>query len=158
MPLIEKLEKNLELKSVYMEIPLNYRYTLGLAGERFFRALKNEGKILASKCPECGVWFLPPAIFCERCFSKMEEWKEVGLSCQVKSWTIAHYGLDGKRLIEPVIYAFLAWEGVEGGLIHKLGEVKPEEVHKGMRVKAVLAPKNKRKGLITDIIYFKLEK
>jgi len=158
MALTEKLERNLDLKSVYMEIPIKHRYTLGVGGEKFFRALKDEGKILASRCPECDSWFLPPSIFCEQCFAKMEEWKDVGLSALVVSFTVAHLGLDGKRLKEPVVYALLGWPGVEGGLIHKLGEVKPEEVYVGMKVKAKLAAVKARKGLLTDIIHFAPEK
>lgn len=158
MALIEKLEKNMELKSVYMEIPLQHRYTLGVGGEKFFRALKDNGEILASYCPECEQWFLPPAIFCEKCFSKMEKWKNVGLTGVVVSFTIAHYDLEGKKLDVPQVYALIGWEGIEGGLIHKLGEVKPDEVFIGMQVKAKLAPKKERKGLITDILYFAPEK
>lgn len=158
MALIEKLDRNLDLKSVFMKIPLNHRYTLGVGGEKFFRALKEQDKILASYCPECKLWFLPPAIFCERCFSQMERWKDVGFSAEVKSFTAAHYDLEGRKLGEPELYAFLGWRGIEGGLIHRLGEIKPEKVSIGMKVKAKLAAKKQRKGLITDIIYFIPEK
>jgi len=158
MALIEKLEKNTELKSVYMEIPLSHRYTLGVGAEKFFRALKDDGEILAGKCPECEEWFLPPAIFCEQCFARMEEWKDVGLTGLVTSFTVAHFDLEGKKLPIPQVYALIGWPGVEGGLIHKLGEVKPEEVFIGMKVKARLVGKKDRKGLITDILYFAPEK
>jgi len=154
MSILEKWERNVDLKVVSGEIPVKWRYTLGVAGERFFRALKDEEKIMASYCPECRLWFLPPAIFCERCFSEMKEWKDVGVVAQVKSYTVAHYDLDGKKLDEPLVYAHLCWKGVEGGLIHKLGEVKPEQVKIGLKVKAKFAPKDQRKGLITDILYF----
>ncbi len=154
MPVLDKWERNIDLKVVSGEIPVKWRYTLGAGGERFFRALKEEGKILASYCPGCKLWFLPPAIFCERCFSEMEQWKDVGLIAEVKSYTIAHYSLEGERLAKPEIYAFLVWEGVEGGLIHRLGEIEPKQVKIGMKVRAKLAPKTKRKGLIGDILYF----
>jgi uncharacterized OB-fold protein len=41
------------------------------------------------------------------------------------------------------------------GIMHLLGEVKPEEVKIGMRVKAVWKPAAERQGAITDIAYFK---
>jgi len=39
--------------------------------------------------------------------------------------------------------------------MHKLGEVDPEKVYIGMRVKAVWKPAEERQGAITDILYFK---
>jgi len=40
------------------------------------------------------------------------------------------------------------------GFLHLLGEVKPEEVRIGMRVKAAWVEPRLRKGSITDIKYF----
>lgn len=158
MALIEKLEKNTELKSVYMEVPLQHRYTLGVGAERFFRALRDKGEILASRCPKCEKWFLPPAIFCEQCFARMSELKDVGLEGQLLSFTVAHYGLDGKKLDKPEIYGLIGWDGVEGGLIHRISEVELKDVFIGMKLKAKLLPKKDRKGLITDIMFFVPEK
>ena len=39
--------------------------------------------------------------------------------------------------------------------MHMLGEVDPEDVHVGMKVKAVWKPREERTGAITDILYFK---
>ena len=41
------------------------------------------------------------------------------------------------------------------GILHKLGEVDPEKVYIGMRVKAVWKPEEEREGAITDIKYWK---
>ena len=43
------------------------------------------------------------------------------------------------------------------GIMHVLGEVDPQEVKIGMRVKAVWKPPKERSGAITDIKYFKPE-
>jgi Predicted nucleic-acid-binding protein containing a Zn-ribbon len=51
--------------------------------------------------------------------------------------------------------AFIKMEGVHGGLIHRLGEVEPEEVEIGMVVEAVFRPQEEREGSILDIKYFK---
>jgi uncharacterized OB-fold protein len=37
------------------ELPVTNRYTYGLAGEKFFRTLKDEGRILGTHCPHCDV-------------------------------------------------------------------------------------------------------
>ena len=46
----------------------------------------------------------------------------------------------------------------DGGLVHYLGGVKPEEVYIGMSVEAVFKPKKQRKGSILDIKYFRPKK
>ena len=40
-------------------LPVTNRYTLGLAGERFFRAFKDEGRIYGTYCQECDVTYVP---------------------------------------------------------------------------------------------------
>ena len=34
-------------------LPVTNRYTFGLAGERFFRALQERGQIVGTYCPTC---------------------------------------------------------------------------------------------------------
>ena len=52
------------------DLPVANRYTYGLAGEKFFRALKDEGKILGTYCPHCDQTYVPAAAFCERCLGQ----------------------------------------------------------------------------------------
>ncbi len=51
--------------------------------------------------------------------------------------------------------AFVKLDGSDGGLVHRLGEVSPDEVEIGMTVEAVFKAKGKREGSILDIEYFK---
>jgi hypothetical protein len=56
----------------------------------------------------------------------------------------------------PTIPAVIEMDSANNaGFLHLLGEVKPEEVKLGMRVKAVWVDPAQRKGSITDIKYFK---
>ena len=41
------------------DLPVTSRYTAGLAGERFFRAIKDEGRILGTLCTECDITYVP---------------------------------------------------------------------------------------------------
>jgi uncharacterized OB-fold protein len=66
-----------------------------------------------------------------------------------------HKNLDGSAKVKPVIMAMVRLDGSDGGVVHYLGEVDESEVQFGMKVEAVLKPKNERKGAITDIEYFK---
>jgi len=133
----------------------DYVYTLGVAGERFFKEIKENEKIMGARCKCCNVVYVPPRMYCEKCFEKLEEWIEVGRKGIVHTFTVACIDKDGCCLKEPVIYAVIKFDGAEGGLVHKLGEVKPENVCIGMKVEAVFKPKEQRVGSINDIKYFK---
>jgi hypothetical protein len=135
------------------ELPVTNRYTYGLAGEKFFRTMKDEGKILGTYCPHCDHTYVPAAIFCERCLAKLDEWIDVGTSGEVDTYTVLHVNLDGSSSDVPQIIAFIRFG--DGGLIHRLGEIDPEQVNFGMTVQAVFKPASERIGSILDITYFK---
>jgi uncharacterized OB-fold protein len=62
-----------------------------------------------------------------------------------------------KRIEKPEIPAVIEIDGASPmhGIMHMLGEVEPDKVYIGMRVKAVWKPEESREGSITDILYFK---
>jgi uncharacterized OB-fold protein len=53
----------------------------------------------------------------------------------------------------PEIVVLVSWEGVRGGLIHRLREVTPQEVTIGMAVEPVWA--EERVGAMADISHFR---
>ena len=135
------------------DLPVTNRYTYGLAGEKFFRALKDEGKILGTYCPHCDHTYVPAAAFCERCLGKLDDWLDVGIIGDVVTYTVLNVALDGSPLEKPEIIAFIRFG--DGGLIHHLGKIELEQVEIGLMVEAVLKPASKRTGSILDIMYFK---
>jgi hypothetical protein len=135
------------------ELPVVNRYTYGLAGEKFFRAIKDEAHILGTYCPNCDHTYVPAAIFCERCLAKLDEWVDVGTIGDVVTYTFLNVSLDGSPLEEPEIVAFVRFG--DGGIIHRLDEIELDQVEIGMKVEAVFKPKSKRIGSILDIKYFK---
>jgi len=134
-------------------LPVTSRYTYGLAGERFFRALKDHGTFLGSVCPRCERVYVPAVAFCERCLGSLEEWIDVGTVGEVHTFTVLHVNADGSPKEPAEIIAFVKIR--DGGFVHKLGEVSIEEVFIGMPVEAVLKPAQQREGSISDILYFK---
>jgi uncharacterized OB-fold protein len=133
----------------------DYIYTLGLAGERFFTEIRDSGRIFGARCKRCDVVFVPPRLYCEKCFDKLGDWVNVGTKGVVHTFTVAYVDIRGAKLKESVIYALIKFDGAVGGLVHKLGEVKPSEVRIGMAVEAVFKPQAERKGDINDIKHFK---
>jgi hypothetical protein len=135
------------------EVVVGSRYTYGVAGERFFRALKDEGKILGTRCPDDDVVYVPARLYCEQCMRRLDEWVDVGLRGEVVTYTLLYVDPDGNAREQPELVAFVGLG--DGGLVHRLGEVAPEEISVGMPVEAVLRPARERRGSIDDIAYFR---
>jgi len=136
------------------EIPVQFLYTAGVAGERFFTSLRDQGKLFGTRCPQCKTIFLPPRIFCERCFSGLEDWVEVKGRGRVYSYTVLHRDRKGQPLIKPIIVAMVSFDGVKGSLIHFVAGVEPNKMKIGMEVEAVFKDPSERKGSILDIKEF----
>ncbi len=134
------------------DLPVTNRYTYGLAGEKFYRAIKDQEQILGTYCPKCARTYVPPSIFCERCFSELNEWVDVGIIGELHTFTLLYENMDGSFKEKPQAIGLIKIG--DGGLIHQLGEIHPDEIYIGMRVKAKFKPQKDRIGAITDIEYF----
>lgn len=152
---LDKITDPFHIRHWLGDMEADYIYTLGVAGERFFREIKENGRIMGAKCSRCNIVYVPARMYCEKCFAKLREWVDVGKKGVVHTFTVATVDVDGKKLQKPVIYALVKFEGAYGGLIHKIGETKPEKVKIGMKVEAVFKPSLDRKASINDIKYFK---
>jgi uncharacterized OB-fold protein len=156
MALVERIEKTTDATGWEGQIPLNYRYTAGRAGQRFFTQIRDKGNLLGARCDDCGVTYVPPAIFCEKCFARLEDsFVELPAKGTVHAVTVCHETYDGTRKDEPSLVAMIRIDGTESGLLHWLGGVDAADVEIGMRVEAVFKPKGERKGSVLDIKHFK---
>lgn len=133
-------------------LPVTSRYTYGLAGERFFRALKDEGKIMGSNCPKCDHTYVPGAVFCERCLGELTDWQDMGLIGELHTFTVMHVDVDGNPLETPEGVGFVTFG--DGGIVHRI-QADPDDLIIGMPMEAVLKPKARREGSILDIEYFR---
>ncbi len=157
MTFTEKLQKTTEPKHWLGDMEVDhFCYTAGLAGERFFMALRDQGMILGARCASCQITYVPPRVYCERCFAELGEDSlvDVGLRGRVKSFTVARLSKAGHPLKEPQIFAIIEL-GKGTGFLHKLGGLSPEDVRVGLEVEAVFLPKGQRQGRITDIEHFR---
>lgn len=156
MPL-DPVTKTTEPRAWPGSIPIASTYTVGVAGERFLRALKDEGKFLATHCDRCDVTYAPARLFCERCLTDLDDaWVQVGSQGTIESLTVLHVELDGTRRLEPEIITAVRLDGADTVLIHRLKPEDREQAEIGARVRAVLLPENLREGSILDIEHFTL--
>ena len=129
-------------------LPVPSRYTYGLAGERFFRALKDEGVILGSYCPNCDHTYVPATVFCERCLDELNDWDDMGLEGELHTFTVLFVGYDGEPLETPEVVGLVSFG--DGGIVHRI-DADPDDLFIGMPMRAVLKPAGERVGSILDI-------
>ena len=149
----EHIDRVTDLRAWPGDFPVSHLYTMGVAGERFFREMKDGGRILGTRCAACDYVHLPPSIFCPRCFAALDEWKEVGPQGTVRAVTIAHLDVEGARLDTAETLALVQMDGADDLLLHRIGE--SEGVQIGARVEPVFKQPAERTGSILDVRYFR---
>jgi len=147
-----------EGKILYRHDEMNgqYAWDTGVGIGSYLAALKT-GVILGSHCRTCRKTVVPPRTVCEWCFRPMDSYVPLLDTGTVNTFSLCYVTWDVKRIKEPEIPAVIEIDGASPlhGIMHKLGEVEPDEVQIGMRVQAVWKPEEDREGSITDILYFK---
>ena len=146
-----------ELLRVPIHMKLHYRFPAGAHYDRFFKEMKETGRIMGVRCPECRRVLVPPRPVCGECFARTEEWVQVGPKGTVVAFTSIYFpfidGTTGKPRPIPYGTGLIQLDGAYSAINHILEEGDPGNLYIGMRVEAVL--KEKREGNIGDILYFK---
>lgn len=144
------------------EMRLHYNWGAGDFVGLAFEELRDNGKIYTNKCPQCGRFHLPPRKVCGRCHVEMErrdKWVEVGPKGTVLLFTVTVTPfLDpetGKPRKVPYTVATIQLDGAPVAFEHFLEETDPKKLKVGMRVEAVIKPKEQRRGDLRDILHFR---
>jgi uncharacterized OB-fold protein len=136
------------------KISVPYSWTVGSTLSKFYCELRDNGKILGNRCPDCGTVFVPPKVKCINCYQDLVEWVELPGTGTVDAYTVVRYeepSLHPRK--SPFTYGVIKMDGADTGMVHFLGEVDLDAIKVGMRVEAVL--EDEREGNIFDIKYFR---
>jgi len=155
MAITDKVDKLHHAIAWRGDLPITSRYSAGIAGEKFFRAIKDEGRFMGTHCEACDLVYVPAAMFCERCFAELDEWVEVPNRGHVFTYTVLYRDLDDQPLNPPAVLAYVKLDGTDGGLVHYIGETEKNLIYIGQEVEAVFKPPAVREGSILDIQYFR---
>jgi uncharacterized OB-fold protein len=128
-------------------------YSAGTVGSRFLIELRDKKRIMGTRCPTCNRVYVPARSVCKDCFGQLDEWVEVSDKGTLLTYSVCHQANPVQPVEPPVVYGIVQLDGADTGFVHMLGEVNPEQLRIGMRVRAVF--KEKREGSILDIKYFK---
>jgi uncharacterized protein len=153
--MLERITQPDEIRYWPGDMPVEHRYTPGVAGEVFFTALRDRGVILGSRCERCSYTYVPARLFCERCFAELAVDTEVGPQGALVSFTIAFVGLEGDPLEEPELYGLVRLDGADAVLLHRVLDAGDEPLEIGERVELVVRRPSDRVGSILDIEGFR---
>jgi len=161
-PLSEKDFKDGKILFNFDELRGDFAWDTGVGIGKYLAGLM-DGIILGSLCGTCNKILVPPRTVCEWCFRPMDEFVPLQDTGIVNTFSLCYVTWDVKRIKEPELPAVIQLDGassldpspIMGGIMHKLGEVDPQDIHIGMQVQAVWKPRGERTGSITDILYFK---
>ncbi len=153
--MLERITQPDEIRYWPGDMPVEHRYTPGVAGEVFFTALRDRGVILGSRCERCSYTYVPARLFCERCFAELAADTEVGPQGALVSFTIASVGIEGDPLEEPELYGLVRLDGADAVLLHRVVDAGDEPLEIGERVELVVRRPSDRVGSILDIEGFR---
>lgn len=130
-----------------------YTYAAGPVRSRFLLELKDNQRIMGTRCPSCNRVYVPARPTCVACLSELDEWVEVGPKGTLLTYTVVAQPAPCHKKPPPFIYGIIQLDGADTGITHFVGEVDHKDLKIGMRVEAVF--QKVREGNILDIKYFK---
>ena len=150
-------EKVFEIK---WKTDLPYRYSIGKLAVKFFEELKQNKKIMGSKCSKCGKVNFPPRAVCADCMVEMtiDDMVELSPKGTLEGFTVVNYpftdpNTGGMRAF-PYGYALFKLDGADTYTMHFINETDYTKLKVGQRVEAVF--KEEREGNIGDILYYRV--
>ena len=150
-------ENDVELITVQSSWEVPYAYSAGETISKFLIELRDNGRIMATKCPKCQEVLLPPRSFCASCFiSLKDQWMEIEPVGELVTFSICTEQITGAPK-PPYVVAFVKLgdstvpmaqflKGIDLSDPAKAGK----KLKAGMPVKAVFKDRAERKASILD--------
>jgi uncharacterized OB-fold protein len=89
------------------------------------------GKVMATRCKECGTTYFPPRVDCPSCLSSEVEWFEVKGEGKLLTYTVVNYGPSGFEADAPYTLALGEFDGVQ--ILARLSrDIKQDDIKPGM--------------------------
>lgn len=134
-------------------IEITYKYSYG--GEsRFFRALRDEARLLAARCAHCGFVWCPPRRHCSHCYAETE-WTELSGYGTVAGYAVVYAGTSEHVGKVPFVCAYVKLDGADTYMWQMVDAQDPSVVRSGIRVRARF--REHRHGLMSDFIFVPVE-
>lgn len=143
---------------VEQQVTLRYRFAAGTHATRFFTALRDEGRILATRC-EAGHSLVPPRPVCGLCNQPTSAWVEVGPTATLAGFTVVYVPfidpMTGAQRPVPYGFGLVRFDGADTNVYHLIDETDPHRLRIGLPLQPVLKEPEEREGSLADIRCFR---
>lgn len=151
-------KRNTNVVRVPFLMRMEYQYALGQHAVRFFQELKDHGRLMGVRCPDCRRVYIPPRPVCGICFTPATEWTEVGQEGVLIGATVVRLPfidpMTGQQRPVPYGMGIIRLDGAATGMFHFVDETDESKLRVGRRVKANI--RESRDGTMLDIVSFRL--
>lgn len=95
----------------------NYTYFAGESASRFFKELRENQRIMGTRCTKCRRLLVPARAYCDVCMAPTDEWVEVGPEGTLETFTIITTAFPGLPT-PPIVMAYVTLDGADTALIN----------------------------------------
>jgi uncharacterized OB-fold protein len=143
-----------ELMTIPGRWEFDYEYFAGSSASRFFAELRDNRRIMGTRCPSCERTLVPARDYCEACFEPTDEWVEVGTRGRLDAFTILATHFPGLP-DPPVALAYVTLEGADTAVLNfvkgvDLSDIEAAAARLLQRPRVEVVFHEQRRGRITD--------
>ena len=101
-----------------------------------FVSYLERGKVMTTRCRDCGNTYFPPKMDCPKCLSSDVEWVEITGTGKLATYTMVNYGPTGFEDDAPYTLAIADFNGLR--VFGRMSRgIKDEDIKVGMGLKVV---------------------
>ena len=108
-----------------------FSYRAETIRSRFFTEIRDNKKIVVTKCPNCGMVGVPARSTCVKCFAGLKEFVEVGNTSTVTTYSVINTFREVYPLKPPSIFGMIHLGGADNGWVPMMGDVNPKDMKIG---------------------------
>lgn len=138
---------------VVTPVVLDYVYAASPEESAFYRGLE-QGKILGQRCPTCAKVYVPPRSACPADGTPTTDEIELAETGTVTTFCVVNVPFLGQKITPPYVSAYVLLDGADIAFLHLILDIPADEVHMGLRVKAVWKPREEWGTTIENISHF----
>lgn len=118
----------------------------------FFQALREEGKLMGTRCPSCGSIYCPPRSWCHDCYLDTE-WVEMSGRGELIAYTKGYFATSDLVEEVPFYQGGVLLEGARYPIVCRIKPDDEEKLRPGLPMRVEFKSSEERLGRVTDYYF-----